>query len=65
MIKICDNGRGLHMESIKLENRKKVKDWFLKNPGGMQKDCQIATGLSPLTVRNHIKAILKDQEGTE
>lgn len=51
--------RGRHMVKLSKKNLEKVRDFFKENPDAMMKDCEEATGLSPLTVRNHVKAIKK------
>lgn len=60
MKSVLKDGRGQHSKRIAAKNKKKVELWFHKNPGTTKKECQDATGLSALTVRQHINALIKE-----
>ena len=49
--------RGKHRIKTKDENIEAVAKFYKDNPNGMMKDCEVATGLSPLTVRRHVKTL--------
>lgn len=55
------DGRGKHMVKKRKKNFEIVKKFFEKNPGAMMIDCQKATGLSPVTVRRHVKEMTKGE----
>ena len=54
--------RGHHMFKVKQHNLKMVRDYYLKYPDALRKECEESLNLSPLTVRNHIKTIQKEME---
>ena len=45
------------MTRAKDKNIKAVAKFYKENPDAMMKDCESATGLSPLTVRRHVKTL--------
>ena len=49
--------RGRHMVRIKGKNIKAVAKFYKDNPDAMMKDCEVETGLSPMTVRRHVKTL--------
>lgn len=52
--------RGKSRVLVGLKNREKVREWFLKNNNSTQRACCESTGLSKLTVSQHLKAILNE-----
>jgi len=52
--------RGYHMVKVKHQNLRRVREYFLKYPEALRKECEESLNLSPLTVRNHIKTIQKE-----
>lgn len=53
--------RGENSLRIKEENRRRIIDYFRRNPKGTQIACANKLGLSPKTVGNHIMAIRKEE----
>ncbi len=61
MITITD-GRGKHKLQLAKENKRKVKEFFLKNPGASKKDCIESTGLGQQTVAKYIRILLDEEK---
>jgi hypothetical protein len=49
--------RGRHKIVEGNKNREAVMAFYIDNPDGLQKECELATGLSPITVRLHMRAL--------
>jgi hypothetical protein len=45
-----------------IENKKKIRDWFVNNPYSTKAECVRGTGLSKVTVYKHIKSILEEEK---
>ncbi|MCP3924522.1 MAG: hypothetical protein GY714_18265 [Desulfobacterales bacterium] len=54
--------RGRHSIRNGEQNRKKVKEWMIKNPDATMRQCEKDLGLCHVTVRKHIKAIKEDYD---
>ncbi len=52
-----------HMTKVRLANKKKVAEYFRKNPhDGTRKGCSQALGLSYATVRVLVKELIEENE---
>ena len=55
--------RGKNKKNLGLKNKEAVRAWFLAHSeGGTQAACCAELGLSKVTVRQHLKAILEEQK---
>lgn len=57
---IVGNGKGRHKAEQSKENKAMIREWFEHNPGKTKKECAIALGLHPDTVRRHVIEILNE-----
>lgn len=57
-----EDHRGKHRIKVFEINREAVRKWLKDNPEKTMKDCSIDLGLSYLTARNHIKAIINERK---
>lgn len=44
-------------DRIGAENRARIRQWLIEHPGGKQRECAEALGLSTIAIMRHIKKI--------
>lgn len=54
--------RGWHKTQERLENKKRIEEWFKNNLYGTQLSCSKDLGLSKLTVNSIVKILRSEQE---
>ena len=58
-MKFPDN-RGAASRALAIKNKLAIADFFKENPDALQKEAAAATGLSIVTVENHVRDMKKN-----